>query len=410
VISVREALDRILHATGLLGAERVTLLEAAGRVAAEEVVSRRTVPNAANSAMDGYAVRHADLASLPARLRVVAAEPAGTVVDAGVSPGTAIKIFTGSVVPEGADTVVKVEDTEAEEDGGVVVVHAAPAEGANIRLAGEDVRPGQVVVASGAAIGPADVGILASVGRATLAVRRRPRVAIVSTGTELVEVDEVPGPGQVVNSNAYALFAAVREAGGEPVVLPIARDRREDIRARLAEGLGADVLLTTGGVSVGDLDFVKAELAALGVEEVFWRVAQKPGKPLAFGRRGDRLVFGLPGNPVSALVCFAIYVRPALRKMQGHPRPHLPVVPATLSHAVRKARKLTEFVRVRLSDGPAGPVATAEGSQSSGVLTSMGGGAGLLVGPADVVELAAGRTYPVIVLSEAGEGREGAGV
>jgi molybdopterin molybdotransferase len=410
VISVAEALDRILDATALLGAERVTLAEASGRVAAEEVVSQRTVPNAANSAMDGYAVRHADLAPLPARLRVVAAEPAGTVVDAGVSPGTAIKIFTGSVVPEGADTVVKVEDTEAEEGGALVVVRAAPAHGANIRQAGEDVRPGQVVAAAGAVLGPADVGILASVGRATLAVRRRPRVAIVSTGTELVEVDEIPGPGQVVNSNAWALFAAVREAGAEPVVLPIARDRREDIRARLAEGLGADVLITTGGVSVGDLDFVKAELAALGVEEVFWRVAQKPGKPLAFGRRGGRLVFGLPGNPVSALVCFAVYVRPALRKMQGHPRPHLPVVPATLAAAVRKAKGLTEFVRVRLSHGPAGPVATAEASQSSGVLTSMGGGAGLLVGPAELTELAAGRTYPVIVLSEAGEAREGAGL
>lgn len=397
MIPVSEALARIVDATPVLGTERVAMVDAAGRVAAEDVVATRLVPAAANSAMDGFAVRHADLSTVPARLRILAVEPAGTVSDAVVVAGTAVKLFTGSVIPAGADTVVKVEDTE--ERDGHVTVRAAPKPRGNVREAGEDVRPGQVVVAAGTPLGPADLGILASVGRATLVVHRRPRVAIVATGSELVELDETPGPGQVVNTNAYALAAAVREAGGDPVVFPIVRDRPEDLRAQLADALAADVTLTTGGVSVGELDYVKDTLAALGVEQVFWKVAQKPGKPLAFGRRDGRLVFGLPGNPVSALVCFAVYVRPALRRMQGHRRIHLPVVYARLASATKKAKGLTEFLRVQLADGPDGPLATPFREQGSGVLTSLGAGAGLLVGPAEPAELSAGGTYLVIVLA-----------
>ena len=403
MISVSDALARVLEATPVLGVERVLLPDALGRVAAADVASTRAVPAAPNSAMDGYAVRHADLAATPARLRIVATEPAGTVVAAAVEPGTAIKLFTGSVVPKGADTVVRVEDT-AERDG-VVEVQKAPAAGANIRDAGEDVRPGQVVVGAGTVLGPADLGVLASVGRATLAVYRRPRVAIVATGSELVEVDVEPGPGQVVNSNAYALAAAVREAGGDPVVHAIVGDRREDIRAALGEALAADVLLTSGGVSVGEHDHVKETLEALGVERLFWKVAQKPGKPLTVGRRDGHLVFGLPGNPVSALVCFAIYVRPALRRMQGDPRAHLPVVQARLGAGIRKASGLTEFVRVRLDEQDGGWVATPFASQSSGVLSSLSAGAGLLIGPAELDQLAAGATYPVVVAGATALGR-----
>jgi molybdopterin molybdotransferase len=346
--------------------------------------------------MDGFAVRAADLAQAPVRLRITAVEPAGVVVDAPLTAGTAVKLFTGSVIPPGADTVVRIEDAE-ERDGGVTV-HAPHPPGANIRGAGEDIAPGQVVLRVGTVLGPADLGVLASIGRASVAVHRQPRVAILSTGTELVEVDEEPGPGQVVNSNAYTLAAACREAGAEPVTLPIVRDRLEEVRARLAEALAADAVLTSGGVSVGDLDFVKAALDAEGVEQLFWRVAQKPGKPLAVGRRGGTLVFGLPGNPVSALVCFYLYVRPALRRMQGHTRLHLPVVAAELSAPLRKAKALTEFVRVQLRARPDGWTATPFSSQSSGVLTSLADGAGLLVGPADSDALAAGRSYPVLVL------------
>jgi len=397
VISVSEALGCVCTATPVLGGERVALAAARGRVVAEDVTAARAVPNAPNSAMDGYAVRHVDVAAAPARLRVVAVEPAGTVTDAVVQAGTAVKLFTGSVIPPGADCVVRVED--AEEHDGTLVVRASPARGAHIREAGDDIRPGQVVAARGTVLGPADLGVLASVGRATVVVHQRPRVAILSTGTELVELDETPGAGQVVNSNAYTLAAAVCEAGGEAVVLPIVRDRPEDIRARLEEAMRADVVLSSGGVSVGDLDYVKEALDAVRVERLFWQVAQKPGKPLTFGRLGGRLLFGLPGNPVSALVCFYVYVRPALRRLQGHRRLHLPAVRATLAHPVRKAAGLTEFVRVRLAEGPQGVVASAVASQSSGVLTSLADGAALLVGPPGETELAAGRSYPVLVLA-----------
>jgi len=404
VIPVGEALARVCEAVSVLGVERVSLDGALGRVAAEDVVSTRAVPSAANSAMDGYAVRHADLAAAPPRLRIVATEPAGTVVAGPLGAGTAVKLFTGSVIPPGADTVVRIED--AEERDGTVLVRVAPARGANVRGAGEDIRPGQVVVARGTVFGPADVGVLASVGCLVPVVHQRPRLAILSTGTELVEADEEPGPGQVVNSNAYTLGAAGRAAGAEPAVLPIVHDRREDIHTRLGEALRADVVLTSGGVSVGDLDLVKDALDAVGVERVFWQVAQKPGRPLAFGRLGKRLVFGLPGNPVSALVCFYLYVRPALRRMQGDRRPHLPVVHAALARGVRKARGLTEFVRVQLGESADGRIATPLPSQSSGVLSALGSGAALLVGPPELDELPAGRSFPVIVLGDATLARE----
>ena len=399
MIPVGEALARVLEATGVLGAERTAILAALGRVAAADVVSRRTVPAAPYSAMDGYAVRHADVSAAPAHLRIVAVEPAGTVVATAVEPGTAVKLFTGSVIPRGADAVVRIEDCE--EEGDRLHVRVPVPLGANIRAAGEDVEPGQVVLARGTVVGPADVGVLASVGRSSVLVHQRPCVAILSTGSELVEVDDVPGPGQVVNSNAYGLAAAVREAGGEPVVLPIAPDRLDEIRASVAQAARADVVVSTGGVSVGDLDFVKDALEAASFERLFWRVAQKPGKPLLFGRLAERPFFGLPGNPVSALVCFALYVRPALRRLQGHRRVHLPVVRARLAAPVRKTRGLTEFVRVSLSDGPDGPIATAVRSQSSGALSALGGGAGLLVGAAELAELPAGASYSVVVAESA---------
>ena len=399
MIPVGEALARVLEATPVLGAERTAILAALGRVAAADVVSRRIVPAAPYSAMDGYAVRHGDVSAAPAHLRIVAVEPAGTVVTTAVERGTAVKLFTGSVIPPGADAVVRIEDCE--EDGDRLLVRAPVPLGANIRAAGEDVEPGQVVLARGTVVGPADVGVLASVGRSSVLVHQRPRVAILSTGSELVEVDDVPGPGQVVNSNAYGLAAAVREAGGEPVVLPIAPDRLDEIRASVAQAARADVVVSTGGVSVGDLDFVKDALEAASFERLFWRVAQKPGKPLLFGRLAERPFFGLPGNPVSALVCFALYVRPALRRLQGHRRVHLPVVRARLAAPVRKTRGLTEFVRVSLSDGPDGAIATAARSQSSGALSALGGGAGLLVGAAELAELPAGASYPVVVAESA---------
>jgi len=399
MISPREALDQVLHTTPVLGAERVALLDALGRVAAEGVVSPRNVPGAPYSAMDGFAVRHADLAAAPARLRVVGVQPAGTVLATRVEAGTALKIFTGSTIPDGADAVVPIEHVEERED--TILVRQPCAPGANIRDAGEDIRAGAVVVEEGRPIGAPEVGVLASVGRATLLVHARPRVAVLSTGNELVDVGETPARGQVVDTNAYVLAAAVREAGGEAFVLPIARDRPEEIQARLVEAARADVILSSGGVSVGDLDFVKGALDAVRVERLFWRVAQRPGRPLTFGRLGTRLFFGLPGNPVSALVCFALYARPALRRMQGHRRVHLPVVRAVLATPLKKAPGLTEFARVALRDGADGLVATPAASQSSGALSALASGAGLLVGPPELAELPAGRAYPVVLPTDA---------
>jgi len=396
MISVGEALQTILDATPVLGDERVLLGEACGRVATEDVTSNRAVPAADNSAMDGFAVRSDDVAHASARLRIIGSAPAGSLLAGPVEAGTAAKIFTGSVIPDGADTVVRVEDTESAD--GFVTVTVAVKHGANVRPRGEDIMPGATVLAAGTMVGPADVGVLASVGRATVAVRRRPRVAIVSTGAELVEIDQTPGPAQVVNSNAWVLAAAVAQAGAIPVVLPIARDRFEDIRARVEEAATADVVLSTGGVSVGEFDFVRDALDAVGVERRFWKVAQKPGKPLTFGTLGRRLFFGLPGNPVSALVCFAVYVRPALRKLAGHAAIHHPVIDARLAARVRKATNLTEFVRVHLVRADGGWTATPFAAQGSGVLSSLTAGAGLLVGPAAATELDAGGVYPVIVL------------
>lgn len=403
MLPVGAALDAVLAWTPVLGVERVPLDQANGRVTAEAVVSARAVPAAANSAMDGFAVVGADVAEAGARLRIVDSVPAGSVRTEPLVRGTAVKIFTGSVVPPGADTVVRVEDTTT--DGAVVEVSAAIAAGANVRQRGEDVAPGAVVVRRGDVLGPADLGVLASVGRTTVAVHRRPQVAILSTGAELVEVDVEPGPGQVVNSNAPALTAAVIQAGGLPRALPLVPDRFDDIRASLAEAARADVVLSTGGVSVGEYDFVKEALDALGVERAFWKVAQKPGKPLAFGRLGERLFFGLPGNPVSALVCFWIYAWPALRRLGGHTRLHLPVVWARLGGEIRTRPTLTEFVRVHLEGAADDPVAMPAASQSSGVLSGLGRGAGLMIVPAGRAAPRVGARVPVVVPGEAGLAR-----
>jgi molybdopterin molybdotransferase len=396
MLSVREALDAVLGAVGPLGVERSGLLGAVGRVLGEDVRSDRDVPGYRNSAMDGFAVRHDDLERAPARLRVIGLSAAGGRPAPEVGPGEAVKIMTGAPLPAGADTVVRVEDTKTE--GEAVVVESAPAPAANVRLPGEDVRRGDLVLEGGRRLSPADIGVLASVGRALVLVRQRPRVAILSTGNELVEADEPVAPGQVVNSNAYALAAAVAETGGVPVPLAIARDTPDEIRAAFLEAARHDAILSTGGVSVGEFDYVKAAMDEVGVRRLFWRVAQKPGKPLTFGTLAGRPYFGLPGNPVSSLVCFYLYARPALRRMMGLAALHLPSVEATLAHDLKKAEGLTEFVRCRLERRDGSLVAHSTGTQSSGVLRSMSAGQGLIVGAAEVSRLAAGAKVRVILL------------
>ena len=400
MISVREALDRVLQDLPRMGGEQVSLPAVRGRVLAEAVRALRDVPPFRNSAMDGYAVRSADVAGAtiasPVTLRVLETVGAGAVATQPVGPGTAIRIMTGAPLPAGADAVVRVEDT-AETDGGVAV-RASAEPGGNVREPGEDMRAGETVLAAGRMLRPADIGLLASLGLPAVRVARRPRVAILATGDELVDVGEPLGPGQIVNSNAYTLAAAVEEAGAEPIHLGIVRDRPELIRAAFADAMAADMALSTGGVSVGSFDYVRPILADLGYEERFWKVAQKPGKPLTFGRCGRTPVFGLPGNPVSSLVCFYLYVVPALRTMMGLEHVHLASAAATLGEGVRKAPGLTEFVRCRLFGSPDAYEAHSTGTQSSGALRSLSLGDALIVGPADATHLEAGARVRVVLL------------
>lgn len=400
MISVHDALTLILDTVSPLAGERVGLLQAVGRVLAEEIRSEREVPPFANSAMDGYAVRWEDIRDANAdqaiALEILEVIQAGVVPTQAVTSGAASKIMTGAVLPAGADTVIRVEDTE--EYDSRVWIKRSERPGTHIRAGGEDIHRGQLVLEKGRILRPADIGLLASVGRSFVLVRQRPRVAILSTGNELVEVDGTLRPGQIVNSNAYTLAAAVQEAGGQPVPLEIARDTLDEIRAALNEAVRHDVVLSTGGVSVGDFDFVKAAMDELGIRRLFWQVAQKPGKPLTFGLLRERPYFGLPGNPVSALVCFYLYVRPALGKMIGHKRLFLPVVHALVEEDIPKAKGLTEFVRCRLSQVNGHYQVHSTGSQSSGVLSSLSLGEGLAIGPAELPLLPQGMTVKVLVL------------
>ncbi len=405
-LSASEALALVLEETRLLPTERVDVRAALGRVLAEEIVSSRRLPPADNSAMDGYAVRRADLATAsperPARLRVAFDVPAGGSAPAPLGKGEAARILTGAPVPAGADAVVRQEDTER--SGDEVRVTLCPESRENIRDAGEDVEVGARVLEPGCVLAAAHAGLLASLGRSSVAVHQRPRVAILSSGDELVEPDGDVAGGRIVSSNSYTLAAQCREEGAEPVYLGIAGDTPEALEARFRGGLRADVIVSSAGVSVGDRDHVRDVLAKLGCELRFWGVRIKPGYPLAFGRlSGDSgaLVFGLPGNPVSAMVTFEQFVRPALRKMVGHRSLFRPVVRARVGDRLAKKPGRLHFVRVELSREDGAIVARSTGNQSSGVLTSMVRGHGLLVFPAEAHELRPGDEAAVQVLDEA---------
>jgi len=404
MLSVRAALEIVLADVRALGAERVGLPSALGRVLAQPVRATRDVPPFRNSAMDGFAVRAADTAtasaSAPVELRLLEVVGAGSLPQRPVRAGTATKIMTGSLMPAEADAVVRVEDAEERDEAVRIRVRVQP--GTHVREPGEDMRTGQLVLAAGHVLRPADIGLLASLGAAVVRVHRRPEVAIVSTGDELVDLGEPLGPGQIVNSNAYTLAAAVEAAGGVPRVMGIVRDTVDDLAAVFREALTSDLVLSTGGVSMGTFDLVRTTLASLDVEERFWKVAQRPGKPVTFGMRGRVPVFGLPGNPVSSLVCFYVFVQPAIRRMLGLERVHLPTVVARVGETIRTAPGLTEFVRCTLESDGASYVARPTGSQSSGVLRSMSLGQGLLVAPPEVETLTAGTAVRVLRLFEEG--------
>jgi molybdopterin molybdotransferase len=404
MLTVEEAQARVLGEIEPIGLERVPIAEALGRVLAESVTAPFDIPRRDNTAMDGFAVWSEDVAGAtpeaPVVLDVIETIPAGYVPSLEVAPGTAARIMTGASIPEGADAVVIVENTEAEGDR--VRIFKGVGKGANIRRRGEDVREGAVVLTQGAELGAGAVGLLASLCRGVVTVGRRPTVSIVSTGDELVDTDTEPGPGQIVNSNAYSLAALAREAGASPVVLPIARDSLDEIAGSLRAAAEADVVITSGGVSVGDFDYVKAALDALGAETRFWRVSMKPGKPVVFARLIGKPFFGLPGNPVSCMVGFHLFVRPALRKMMrvGEERLMRSVVEAVLANDVRSTGDRRNYLRAVVSSAGDRLVAATKPAQGSGVLSSMVGANGLVIVPEGTTTIAAGERVAVQLIGE----------
>ena len=377
MLTVEEALEQILSRVTPLPTERVPLMGALGRALAEDVVSSREIPPWANSSMDGYAVRANDTRDVPARLAVVGTVTAGAMPSRDVRGGEAVRIFTGAPLPAGADAVIPQEDTEASD--GHVTLKSAVETGAYVRPRGEDLRVGDTVLSSGVALGPAEIGLLATLGYSQVLVHRRPRVAILSTGNELVELGREPGPGQIPNTNSYSLFAQVLEAGAEPMNLGIAVDKLDAIEQRLQWGAGADVLLSSAGVSVGDYDFVKVALTRAGAELHLWQVSMRPGKPITFGTLGRRSVFGLPGNPVSAMVTFELFVRPALRRLAGFSALHRLRLRARALGPIDNPGHRRGYLRVTLERDARGWGARLTGDQGSAILTSMVRADGLAV-------------------------------
>jgi molybdopterin molybdotransferase len=378
LISIDEARRRVLEAVRPLAAEEVELAGAHGRALAEDVESPIDVPPFDSSAMDGYAV----IAGPAAELEVAGESSAGHPAPGRVEPGTAIRVSTGAVMPAGATAVVPLERSEGGAEGPVRVGPSAP--GDNVRRAGEDVRTGRLVLARGTLLGPAELGVAASVGRGALRCSRRPRVAVLVTGDELTEPGRPLQPGGIYSSNGWALAAQVERAGGMVAARETVPDRAEDTRAALARALEtADVVIVSGGVSVGPHDHVRPALAALGAEERFWGVRLRPGKPTWFGARGGALVFGLPGNPVSAMVGFHLFVRPSLAALQGAD-PSPPRAAATLDEPIPRHRTREQAVRVRLETSGDGWRARPTGPQGSHMLTSMLGAAALArIAPGD---------------------------
>jgi molybdopterin molybdotransferase len=388
-----KAREIVLGQTRTLPAVQVSILESLDRILAEDVVSGENIPPFNNSAMDGFAVLAGDIqgasADKPVELKIIDNVPAGKVSGNKVTSGTAIKIMTGAQIPEGADAVVRMEDTGQEEDLAYIFceIHA----GQNIRLSGEDIKKDEVVLRHGSLITPAEIGVMASLGKSRVGVIRQPKVAVLATGDELVETDEPLSAGKIRNSNSYTLFGQVLACKAQPVMLGIARDKKEELEAKIREGLKvADVILTTGGVSVGEHDFVKDVLAEIGADLKFWGVAQKPGKPLAFWTLGEKLIFGLPGNPVAVMVTFEEYVRPALLKMMGRMNLFRPEVEASLTHERKKKSGRAEFIRVKIENLDGKHYATSTGAQGSGILKSMTLANGLAVIPAETKTLKAG--------------------
>ena len=400
MLTVAEARSRILERIPTLDSHEVPLRHAHGRVLAEDVTAERDVPPFANSAMDGYAVRAADVASAsgnaPVRLEVVGEVRAGSPPPHEVAPHTALRIMTGAMVPDGADAVVRVEDT-AEEDGAVAIRVAVP-QGMSLRAAGSDLRRGDLVARAGRLITPGMIGVIASAGRRAVRCVRAPRALVLTTGDELREPGEALGPGQITNTNRYTLMAAVEEAGGEVVDVGVARDERHDLLERLRSATGIDIVVTTGGVSMGAYDLVR-HLMEEGRNVDFWQVALRPGKPLLFGEVGGVPLIGLPGNPVSTLVCFELFVRPALLKMQGRTDLERERLTAITEDQLTNPPHLEQYFRGIARREGGRIVVRLTGDQGSHVLRSMADANCFIVVPQGTNEVPPGAEVEIIPLS-----------
>ena len=401
MLSVDDARDRILAGIAPLPGETVGLASAWGRVLASPVLARVTQPPHDVSAMDGYAVRAADTASAGARLRVVGTAPAGHPWDGILAEGEAVRLFTGSVLPQGADTVVIQEDASAA-DGWVTLTEAA-VPGRHIRRAGQDFPHDGVLLPAGRRLTARDIGLAASGNHPWLTVHRRPRVAILATGDEIALPGEPIPAGGIVSSNAHALAAFVLALGGEPLVLPVARDDINAIAAGADAARGADLLVTTGGASVGDHDLVQAGLGQRGMALDFWKIAMRPGKPLMHGRIGDLPVLGLPGNPVSALVCSVLFLHPALARLSGLPAAPPPSVLAKLGGPLHANDHRADHLRASLAEAADGSlVATAYERQDSAMLRLMAQAGGLILREPNAPAAGAGAAVRVIRLDALG--------
>lgn len=387
MINVEEALRIILENIKVLSPRKVFILEALGRVLAEDIISPMDIPPWDNSAMDGYAVRAEDIMGAsrekPISLRIIEDLPAGKSSTKTVGPGETARIMTGAPIPAGANGVLPVEETQT--IGASSVLAFKPVKpGENIRVAAEDVKKGEMVLKSTTVLGPPEIGMLASLGRKEVAVIPPPKIAVLATGDELIELDEVLSAGKIRNSNTYSLGAQIMHAGAKVHLLGISRDTREDIKARMEEGFEkADMVLTTGGVSVGEYDLVKEIFKELGGEIKFWQVAMKPGKPLVFGLKQDKPYFGIPGNPVAAMVVFEEFVRPALSKMMGHSHLFNPTIRAILKEDLKQKPGRRHYIRVKVWREDNRYVASSTGDQGSAILKSMVLANGLAIIPED---------------------------
>ncbi len=410
LLNVDEALKRILATIEPLPDETVGLAEGLGRIIAQDIIADSDLPPFPNSSMDGFALRAADIINAspqnPIMLRVVMDIPAGIAPSGHVGSGEAARIMTGAPMPQGADTVIPVENTNAQWKAGGdeplaenVSVNRSVKPGDHVRLAGEDIRRGERIIQQGTLLRPAEIGLLAAAGQHKIKVVRQPRVAILSTGDELIDLDEVWKPGKIRDSNSYALAALVKDNGGIPIRIPTAHDTLEDVRKCFKEALSQkpDLILSSAGVSVGAFDVVRMVIDELGKVD-FWRINLRPGKPLAFGQVGGVPFFGLPGNPVSAMVTFDVFVRPTLLKL-GQRTDHVTTIDATVGEDLHSDGR-RGYVRVILKRETDGWIARTTGTQSSGALSSMMLADGLMTIPEDVKFLPAGSRLSVRLLRE----------